>query len=200
MPILHGRNLCWTAVQYGLLHRTMRRTDHYRSLSDASCDRWYVMQVHTARQHIAIENLERQGFTTFVPLISRSKRQRGAPVDVLEPLFPGYAFVRFDVESARWRSINGTLGVLRLVSFGERPQALPIGFVETLMESADERGAVSFDDPLGIGDRVRVVGGAFHDLIGTLVAARSRDRLIVMLGLLGGAAPVELEAERLIRA
>lgn len=158
------------------------------------------MQVQTARQHVAIHNLERQGYSIFAPSICRLVDRRGTSVEVLEPLFPGYVFARFDLDGSRWRSINGTLGVQRLVSFGERPQALPIGFVESLMNSLDERGAVSFSNPLEVGERVRVIGGVFDDLVGTLAAARSQDRVIVMLGLLGAEAPVEMETERLVRA
>jgi transcription antitermination factor NusG len=38
--------------------------------------------------------------------------------------FPAYLFVRFDLTKDRWRSVNGTLGVSRLVGSENRPTAI----------------------------------------------------------------------------
>jgi len=48
----------------------------------------------------------------------------------------------------RWRSINGTLGIARLITDGEKPLAVAPGIVETLIQSSKrERSARLSDRP-----------------------------------------------------
>ena len=61
------------------------------------------------------------------------------------PLFPGHLFVEpdldceLDLDSKPWRSINGTVGVVRLGAFGDRPAAVPaVAF--TLVPAGREPG------------------------------------------------------------
>ena len=184
------------------MHRKkMTRATSTQSAShQKASSRWYVVQTQPSRDRIATLNLERQAFEIFVPKVLRRKARRlGKPVERLEQLFPGYQFVRLDLDRAQWRSVNGTFGVSRLVMFGDRPAPLARGFVEALIARADGRSVVTFSEPLLEGDRVRVVSGPFDDLIGTLQAKRGVERAIVMMELLSGSTPVELKAENLIR-
>lgn len=155
--------------------------------SAASNALWYAVQTQPSRGHIATLNLERQGFCTFVPMVMRRRMANAGKVfDRLEPLFPAYQFVKLDLERDQWRSINGTLGVSRLVTFGDRPAHLERGFVEALLNNADERSVVGFKEELKAGDQVRVIGGVFDDLIGTLLEKKGGDRVIVLMSLLSG--------------
>jgi transcription elongation factor/antiterminator RfaH len=163
--------------------------------------RWYAVQALPSRERIATLNLERQGFETFVPKVFRRTTSRAGRIsERLDPLFPGYHFVRLDLDRAQWRSVNGTFGVSRLVMFGDRPAPLARGFVEALLSRADERSIVSFSESFSEGDTVRVVSGPFDDLIGTLIKKRGTERVVVMMQLLSGSTPVELNVANLIRA
>ena len=43
---------------------------------------------------------------------------------VIVPVFPRYIFAILNVDTQRWRSINGTLGISRLIADGEKPIAV----------------------------------------------------------------------------
>ena len=118
---------------------------------------WYVAQVKPRREKLAISHLERQGFETYCPLVARSKLTAKKPTLVREPLFPGYVFVKLGTEQ-RWRSINGAIGIIKLVTFGNEPKPALTGFVERLQGMAIERGVISFKEGLEAGDAVRFVG------------------------------------------
>ncbi|MCJ7420416.1 transcription termination/antitermination protein NusG [Sphingomicrobium astaxanthinifaciens] len=167
---------------------------------DAALSRccWAAVQVKPRREALALTNLERQGMTTYCPRVVRLRRVRGKAIEAHEPLFPGYVFVVPD--AGRWRSINGTLGVLRVISFGEGPALLPPGFVEALEAMAGEEGAIRFDDELRKGDAVRIVGGPFDDLCGALASSPGADRVVVLLKLLSGETKVTLRRDQLIAA
>ena len=159
--------------------------------------RWYVAQVKPRQEKLAITHLERQGFATHCPQVARSRMVGRKPGMAREALFPGYVFVQLGQEH-RWRSINGTIGVLRLVTFGDEPACVPQGFVERLQRMEAEHGHVSFEEDLKPGDAVRVVGGPFDDLCGSLAGIVGSERVIVLLRMLSGETRVTLPRAQLM--
>lgn len=160
---------------------------------------WYAAQTQVRKERLAMTHLARQSLVAQCPLVRRPRRVAGRVQNTLEPLFPGYVFVSLDCDLERWRSVDGTIGVTRLVRFGLRPAPLPDGFVEQICALGDTGEAV-FEVGLGEGDRVRIVGGAFDELCGTLLTADARRRVTVLLQLLSGDIKVTLPRERLLAA
>lgn len=148
--------------------------------------RWYVVCCQTRQEARADLNLRRQGFDSWLPRLRRTRRHARRIDNVLVPLFPGYLFVRLDLELQPWRSINGTFGVRRLLCENERPAPVVTGFIETLQETMDEDGLVATPtDAFKCGDRVRLVAGPFADMVGTLARMTEKDRVAVLLNVLG---------------
>ncbi|WP_164088998.1 transcriptional activator RfaH [Sphingorhabdus sp. YGSMI21] len=160
--------------------------------------RWYVAQVQPRKEQLALAHLRRQRFVTYCPIIKRTRRLRKQSVSTAEPLFPGYVFVALDCEREPWRSVNGTIGVLRLVSFGMQPAVMPRGFVEQLQNLAGDDGHVRFDEALRPGDGVRIVGGPFDGLCGSLASSGGRERVTVLLQMLAGETKVTMPRSSLI--
>jgi transcriptional antiterminator RfaH len=81
---------------------------------------WYLIHTKIRQESVALENLERQGFECFLPLIRVEKLRRGSLQVVQEALFPRYLFIRLGtgMESQSWAPIRSTTGVSRLVTFG----------------------------------------------------------------------------------
>mgnify|MGYP003625887321 CR=1 FL=1 len=171
----------------------------YAELQRAQGDqRWYAAQVQPRKEQLALAHLRRQRFAAYCPIIERTRRLRTQSVSAAEPLFPGYVFVALDCEREPWRSINGTIGVLRLVSFGLQPAMLPRGFVEQLQSLAGGDGHVRFEDALQPGDGVRIVGGPFDGLCGSLASSSGRERVTVLLHMLAGETKVTMPRSSLI--
>lgn len=160
--------------------------------------RWYVVQTKTKQEWIAQQNLEDQDFTTYLPQFTIKKLKRGRPIALTMPLFPSYLFIRFDIERDQWRSICGTRGVRQLVTANmERATALPEGFVEELMERADEHGSLTQPTAQDVlinylpGQQIKIKDGLFEGLTGTCVSNR-KDNVLVLLSLLSGNYTLEL--------
>lgn len=158
------------------------------------------MQTQPRKERLALHHLRNQDFETFCPLRRTQKRIAGRSAVALEPFFPSYAFVRLDVARERWRSINGTIGVARLVSFGSEPSALPDGLIERFRKLCDADDELAFDEDLLAGERVRIMGGPLDALCGQLITAEPRKRVTVLLEVLSGATEVQIRREQLIRA
>ena len=86
-------------------------------------------------------------------------------VQQTRPLFSGYMFVSFELDTAPWGKINSTVGVKRLVSFNE---ALPTDLITRLMARCDTHGKVLPADQFAPGDEVQVISGPFADYIATI--------------------------------
>lgn len=162
--------------------------------------RWYAAQVQPRRERLALAHLARQDFATYCPVVKRTRRLGGRSVTGEEAMFPGYVFVAFDIQRERWRSVNGTIGVMRLISFGTQPAPLPQGFVERLQDLAGTGGLVRYAETFQPGDSVRIVGGAFNGLCGALASGGARERVTVLLQLLSGETKVTLPRASLVAA
>jgi transcriptional antiterminator RfaH len=171
--------------------------------SDAACDtdrRWYAVQCQPHREGIAALNLRHQHFAAFLPY-RRKPRRHARKVDAVHtPFFPGYLFVGLDLMRQQWRSINGTFGVVRLLMQGERPAAVPRGFVEVLQQLCSESDIMPLQTQLFLGQSVRVLGGPFADYIGELEQLSGADRVRVLLEVMGGRIPVLLPREDVVAA
>lgn len=142
----------------------------------------------------AAHHLTNQGFRVFVPRCWKNRRHARRLETVSTPLFPRYIFTVVDRTRDRWRSINGTFGVDRLLMSGGEPQPVPHGVVETLILAADLEGNIDFNFRLREGQSVKVTAGPFADLIGTLEKLDEKGRVRVLLELMGGTVRVALPA------
>ena len=147
--------------------------------------RWYVVHTQTRQEARAEVNLRRQGFEAWLPVIRRSRRHARRVDSVLAPLFPRYLFVRLDLTTQTWRSINGTFGVVHLLCNGDTPLAVPPGMVEEIMQRRDETGIIiGSPHRLVAGMPVKVAMGRF-DLEGLFEAKSGQDRVVLFIKLLG---------------
>lgn len=160
--------------------------------------RWYVVRTQPHAETKAIFHLERQAFRIFCPRIAKTVRHARKTSQVMKPLFPGYIFLSMDAGNARWRSVNGTCGVLNILMLGEMPHPVPLGVVESLMARIGDDGAIAWRPSLRVGQPVRIASGALEDFAGTLEHLDSQGRVRVLLDIMGRGVSVQLHASVLI--
>lgn len=147
--------------------------------------RWFAVRAQPRKEQLAELHLNRQNFETFLPRIARSARRPTGTVTTLTPFFPGYLFVRLDLAADRWRTVNGTIGVIGLVQFGEHPTPTPAGLIENMATRASQDSEVRLESaPLHSGQAVRFVGGAFDGRIGAFEATSPDERVTILLALM----------------
>ncbi len=160
--------------------------------------RWFVAHTHPNAEAKATSHLNRQGFEIYFPRYLKRRRHARRIETVAAPLFPRYVFVAVDLAAQRWRSIYSTVGVARLVCNGDEPTAVPDGIVEALKEPRRRErlhqtrlSAGSFAP----GDKVRVLDGAFSSCLGLFEGMAERERIAILLDLLGRKVRVVLDAD-----
>ena len=169
-----------------------------------SDENWFVVQTLPRKERLAQRHLLNQEFRTFLPVQARSGASLRKRPHATSAFFPNYLFVSLDLQRHSWRSINGTIGVARLVSFGQDraapPSPLPMGFVEQLIDLSSPDGELRFAEDFAIGDQVRIIGGPFDDLCGVLETAKGPDRVTILLNILTNATRVEVRRDCLLAA
>ena len=162
---------------------------------------WYVAQVLSQKEGYAAEHLGRQGFQTFVPRFYKTRRHARKSETVLAPLFPGYIFVRFDINIDRWLSVNSTRGVLRLVGPRQsEPQPVPARVIEHLRSRCRAGVLTKLSDSVKPGDRIQINAGPLAGQMATIEALNDQRRISVLLSLLGAEHSVLVNADQLAPA
>ncbi len=145
---------------------------------------WYLIHTKIRQERVALDNLERQGFTCFLPLIRAEKLLWGALQVVQEPLFPRYLFIRLGtgLESQSWAPIRSTLGVSRLVTFGQIPAKIEDSLVDELRAQSEASEVVlRHFEP---GEQVVVTDGPFVGVEAIYQMADAEGRVMVLLDIL----------------
>jgi transcriptional antiterminator RfaH len=157
---------------------------------------WYLVYAKARQESVAIANLERQGYTAYLPLMRQARRRLGRRVSIIAPMFPRYLFIHLDSETDNWGPIRSTLGVVSIVRFGQRPAKVPDALVQLLRTHEDPQGIqIITPDELKPGTRVRVTDGSFTGYEGIFEAKSSRQRVVVLLDIMGRITRISLEAE-----
>ncbi len=93
---------------------------------------WHVVHTKPRAEARALENLERQGFEVFLPMISMQKVRLAKLANVTEPMFSRYLFLRTTRAMEDLSVVRSTLGVSQLVRFGTVPAKVPNAWVDAM--------------------------------------------------------------------
>ncbi len=146
---------------------------------------WFLAQLKPNCAQIAVRNLTRQGFRSFLPMEEQTAQRNGRFVTQTRPVFPGYVFVALDAAQGLWRKVNATSGVSKLVSFGSEPARVPGPLVTELQARCDATGRYHAAEGLKVGDRVAIATGPFSGALAEIETVAPDRRVWVLLDLLG---------------
>ncbi|HXF81476.1 MAG TPA: transcription termination/antitermination protein NusG [bacterium] len=158
---------------------------------------WYVLQTKPREESRVIAHLgvRSSWVDVFLPLIEVVRRHARRRVIGLEPLFPGYLFLRMELTAATWNAVRWAPGARRLLTAGEEPAAVPQELIDRIAARLEPLGFIRVGLPYRAGSRVRVRSGPFAGLEGIFERPTSRrDRVRVLLDILGRPTPLELDA------
>ncbi|NIR58565.1 MAG: transcription/translation regulatory transformer protein RfaH [Gammaproteobacteria bacterium] len=161
--------------------------------NDPTDEAWYLIYSKPRGERLARENLARQGYETYLPLVRARARRGRRAAGVVEPMFPRYLFVYLDAVNQSWAPIRSTLGVARLVRFGTWPARVPDGLIRRLRDEEDEHG-VQRREPRDFqqGQQVRIRSGPMAGYAAVFAARTGEKRVQVLLEIADQTARVSL--------
>lgn len=148
---------------------------------------WYVVQTKPRKEREAEENLQYQGFHTYLPWLQRVQQKGPKWTKVMEPLFPRYLFIHMDMQQESVAPIRSTRGVSQLIKFGQHIQAVEPEVIDFLKarEDKDSGCYIGEEKPLAKGDKVEIREGPFQGLVGIYQQTPGEGRAIILLNYLG---------------
>jgi transcriptional antiterminator RfaH len=156
---------------------------------------WYLLYSKPRQERLALENLERQRYEAYLPLIRTRRRRQGRFTSLVEPMFPRYLFIHLSEESDNWAPIRSTIGVANLVRFGPEAARVPDDLVITLREREDETGIQVIQQPdFRPGDRVRICEGVMAGYEAIFQARTGKERVTLLLEIAGKMARIQVDA------
>ena len=145
-------------------------------------DSWYALHVRPRFESTVEIQLQGKGYEVFLPTYETKRRWSDRVKTLVQPLFPGYVFCRFNA-GARLPVLT-TPGVNSIIGIGKIP--VPVDPQEiTAIRSVIDSGIASYPcDYIRDGESVRVESGPLEGLVGIVQRCKNSDRLIVSLTLL----------------
>ena len=164
--------------------------------------KWYALRSKPLKEDVVWPQLNHQGIENFYPRI------RVHPVNPrakkIKAYFPGYLFVRIDLDEVRLSVFQWMPHGMGLVSFAGEPAVVPdhlIAEIRKRVEKINAAGGELFDG-LKPGDLVRISEGPFRGYEAIFdMRLPGSERVRVLLELLGSQrqVPVELNAAQIKR-
>ncbi len=140
---------------------------------------WYAIHIRAQHEKSVVSHLQRQGLTTYLPLVSEIHRWSDRQKVVRLPLFKCYAFVHMRLVPESWVRVMGVTGVLRFVGVRREGVPIPDSQIEALQILLSSTLSYQLCPFLQVGQRVRIRGGALNGIEGMLTA-RNGDRVLII--------------------
>jgi transcriptional antiterminator RfaH len=163
------------------------------------CLAWYCARTKPKHEHIAAANLRRNlGLEVFHPRLRIERASQRGVMRIVEPLFPCYIFIRCVLEE-KFNEIKHTSGISSLVHFGQKIPAVADQIIEELRECFEADDPMTVEDRISPADEVIFVDGAFTGMRAFVLRVMpAKKRVQVLLEVLGGPTPVEVERSAIV--
>jgi len=156
-------------------------------------DMWFVLRTKSRQEKILANELRSRGIDSFLPLVTCTKYYGGRKASVELPVFPGYLFLRGDVDQAY--DADRTRRVAQIIKVNDQTR---LDRELRNIHLALAGGAPLDPFPyLRAGVSVEVREGPFRGLRGVIEPGGRRDRLILQVEILGRAVSLEIDASLL---
>ncbi len=162
---------------------------------------WQLIHTKLQQELVAAENLGRQGYTIYLPMLHHRKRRSGKLIDAHKPLFPRYLFIHLTAGLDDWGPVRSTIGVSSLVRFGMKPARVPNNLISSIQSREGEDGYHYEQTPeFKQGDKIRITDGPLSGYEAIFKAKRSEERVLILLDMLIKTTQVEVPIDAVTKS
>lgn len=156
---------------------------------------WYVLHTRSRFENIVTDGLTKKSIEVFSPKITVRSKRIDRKVMIQVPLFPGYVFIKSDLNLYEHIEIVKTIGVVRIIGNKDGPLAVPHEGIESLKIMVAGNNSVTTGNRLKKGDIVTVIDGPFAGVTGTFIRYKGKERVVVYVEALNQFASVEVRKD-----
>ena len=146
---------------------------------------WYVVRTKPQQERLAAFYLAQLPVETFLPLLKHRKRVRHIEKSVVEPLFPGYLFAKFDLKD-RYRAVSYSKGVHKIVEFGAKPAEVADSLIDGIKARMTDGYIALGMEHFEQGQVVAIAGGPLAGLEAVFMKElKDQHRVLLLIRTLG---------------
>lgn len=156
---------------------------------------WYAVWTQSHFEQSVSQQLASRGFNAFLPEMSVWSKRGGEQRLIRVPMFPGYLFVRDEMDKRSYIEILKARGVVRILEDGwTRLTPVPDAEIDAIQQIVAADMPVFAHAHLAHGDRVEVTDGPLAGIEGFFLQDRpNKGRLVLNVDLLGRSVAVEVD-------
>ena len=160
---------------------------------------WFCLRTQPKHEKLAAQFLRvHAGLEVFSPVIRFQRATMSGKKWFEEALFPCYIFARFP-HRTHYRMAASAMGVTKIVGFGGQPSVVEDAVSAELREFARDNETIEIAPSIEAGDEVTVLDGPFKGLRAVVTRVLpAKERVAVLLELLGTQREVEVTAQRVV--
>jgi transcription termination/antitermination protein NusG len=159
---------------------------------------WYVLHTRSRFENVVHDGLTKKSVEVFLPKVLVQSKRRDRKKMIRVPLFPGYLFVKTNLNPYEHLEILKTIGAVRLIGNKNEPVSVLDNVIDSLRIMVKADFPVTTGSRFQAGDRVVVVEGPFTGVTGTFVRYKGAGRVVVNVEALGQYAAVEVCEEDVV--
>ena len=157
---------------------------------------WYAVSTKPRQEKQAVVHIKQCGIECFLPLLKESKIIRRTRKTVIEPLFPGYLFARFELER-HCRAVSYATGVRKIVEFGSGPVELDATMIDAIKERLSDGYVMPHSEHFKMGQILHIKGGPLAGIQAVFIREMTdRNRVLLLLNTLGLHAKVTMDIDQ----
>jgi transcription antitermination factor NusG len=159
--------------------------------------RWFAIYTPYKREKTVQARLDKQGITTYLPLLHLTRYYTRKSKQVAMPLFNCYLFVK--ITKKEYIRVLETPDVLRFVRFSRNLISIPQQEIDLVRRVVGEGLEITVESlGLNAGDSVEIIGGNLTGVRGKLIKKEGKERFLVELHTLGMGLEMQID-QRLLR-
>jgi len=159
---------------------------------------WFCLRTQPRRETFAHTFLKKlETVESFFPRIRFRGTGRRRGQWIVESLFPGYLFCKFNWRHQA-RAVSYSPGVSGLIHFGNHHPVIPDEVIQQLKATFGQDEITTVETALKIGDRVIIEAGPMRGSEGVVCRVLpSKTRVALLLEFLGQQTQIEIDIEQL---
>lgn len=160
---------------------------------------WFCLRTQPRHEKLAAQFLRSHvKLEVFSPTVRYQRATITGKKWFEEALFPCYIFGRFPYRT-HYRLVASAMGVTKIVGFGGLPSVVDDRVIAELREFVRDNEIIEIEPDIQPGDEVTVLDGPFQGLRAVVTRIMpAKERVAVLLDLLGTQREVEVTAQRVI--
>lgn len=145
---------------------------------------WYVLHSKPYKEELLYEQLCIRDIDAYYPAIKVNPVNPRARTT--KPYFPGYLFVKADLDVIGTSALRWLPGATGLVSFGNEPATVPDEFLQAIRDRVNQANSDYKDQTVNFktGDIVAIQSGPFsgyHAIFDSQLPGRERVRVLLQM-------------------